>query len=98
MRRRLGRWAGAWSVATAAALLVSTTAWTGTVRWYPYTNLNFIITGITKIKKGAWLIVEDIPFKTKPIWEIVSFIINTKQKSFLIKTKNCYIFLINKIR
>ena len=64
----------------------------------PYTNLNFIITGITKIKKGGWLIIEDIPFKTKPIWEIVSFIINTKQKSFLIKTKNCYIFLINKIR
>ena len=25
MRRRLGRWAGAWSVATAAVLLVSTT-------------------------------------------------------------------------
>ena len=63
----------------------------------PYTNLNFIITGITKIKKGAWLIVEDIPFKTKPIWEIISFIINTKQKSFLIKTKNCYVFLINRI-
>ena len=33
MRRRLGRWAGAWSVATAAVLLVSMHYWTGTVRW-----------------------------------------------------------------
>lgn len=62
----------------------------------PYTNLNFIITGISKIKKGGWLVIEDIPFKTKPIWKIISFIINTKQKTFLIKTKKCYIFLVNR--
>ena len=62
----------------------------------PYTNLNFLISCLNKINKGGWLIVEDIPFKTKPIWEIINFIVNTKQKSFLIKTKNSYVFLINK--
>ena len=62
----------------------------------PYTNLNFIITGINKIKKGGWLIIEDIPFKTKPIWSIISFILSKNEKCFLVKTKNCYVFCINK--
>jgi len=62
----------------------------------PYTNLNFLIACLDKINKGGWLIIEDIPFKTKPIWELINFIVNTKQKSFLIKSKNSYVFLINK--
>ena len=62
----------------------------------PYTNLNFLISCMNKINKGGWLVIEDIPFAAKPIWELIDFIMNVKQKSFLVKTKNCYVYLINK--
>jgi len=62
----------------------------------PYTNLNFILVCLDKLKKNGWMIIEDIPFQTKPIWRIICFILNVKEKCFLIKTKNCYVFCLNK--
>ena len=64
----------------------------------PYTNLNFLITCLNKINKNGWLIIEDIPFRAKPIWEVINYIVNSRERSFLIKTKNSYVFLINKKR
>ena len=62
----------------------------------PYTNINFILACLNKVKKDGWLIIEDIPFKTKPIWSIISLILSKNEKCFLVKTKNCYVFCINK--
>ncbi len=50
------------------------------------------------INKNGWLIIEDIPFRAKPIWEVINYIVNSRERSFLIKTKNSYVFLINKKR
>ena len=62
----------------------------------PYTNLNFIITSINKLKKGGWLIIEDIPFRAQSIWEIISFIVSLKYKPFLIRSRNGLMLLVNK--
>ena len=34
----------------------------------PYTNINVIISSLNCLKKNGWLVIEDIPFKAKPIW------------------------------
>ena len=62
----------------------------------PYTNLNFIITSINKLKKSGWLIIEDIPFRAQSIWEIISFIMSLKYKPFLIRSRNGLMLLVNK--
>ena len=62
----------------------------------PYTNINFILACLNKVKKNGWLIIEDIPFKTKPIWSIINLILSKNEKCFIVKTKNCYVFCINK--
>ena len=59
-------------------------------------NLKVIINCIKFLKKGGCLVIEDISLSSKSIWETVSFIINFKYKSHLIKAKNSYIFLIFK--
>jgi hypothetical protein len=62
----------------------------------PYTNVNVIISGLNCLKKNGWLVIEDIPFKAKPIWEVINFIINQKHDCKLIEAKSSYLFLINK--
>ena len=59
-------------------------------------NINVILASLKFIKKNGYLIIEDIPFKAKSIWEVISFILSTKYKSTLVKTKNCYVFIIKK--
>ena len=59
-------------------------------------NINVILSSLEFIKKNGYLIIEDIPFKTKPIWEVVSFILSTKYKPMLVKTKQCFVFIIKK--
>ncbi len=59
-------------------------------------NLNVIINCIKFLKKGGCLVIEDISLSSKSIWKTISFITNFKHKSYLIKTKNSYVFLIFK--
>ena len=58
----------------------------------PYTNLNTLISSLKYLNKNGYLIIEDIPFRSQSIWEIVNFILNKKYKTNLIKTKNALIF------
>ena len=62
----------------------------------PYANINVIITSLNCINKNGWIIIEDIPIKAKPIWEVINFLISFKYNCKLIKTKSTYVFLINK--
>ena len=52
-----------------------------------YANINVIISSLKFLKKKGFLIIEDIPFKTIPIWEVVIDILDKKYESHLIKTK-----------
>ena len=62
----------------------------------PYTNLNVIISSLNYIKKNGWIIIEDIPLKAKPIWDVISFMISYRHDCKLIFAKSSYVFLINK--
>ena len=61
-----------------------------------YANINVIISSINFLKKNGFLIIEDIPFKTLSIWEVVIDILNKKHESQLIKTKKSFVFVIKK--
>jgi len=63
----------------------------------PYANVSVIIVTLKYLKKEGYLIIEDIPFKAKPIWEVISNILNKKYNTFLVKTKKNYVFIIKKI-
>ena len=61
-----------------------------------YANINVIISSLKFLKKKGFLIIEDIPFKTIPIWEVVIDILDKKYESNLIKTKKSLVFTIQK--
>ncbi len=61
-----------------------------------HANLNIIITGLKNLKKNGWLVIEDIPTITLPIWKIVYSTLSKQYKTYLIKTKNGMMFLVNK--
>ena len=62
-----------------------------------YANINVIISSLNFLKKNGFLVIEDIPFKTLSIWEVVINILNNKYETKLIKTKKSYVFIIKKI-
>ncbi len=62
-----------------------------------YANINVIISSLNFLKKNGYLIIEDIPFKTLSIWEVVIDILNKKYESQLVKAKKSFIFVIKKI-
>ncbi len=62
-----------------------------------YANINVIISSLNFLKKNGYLIIEDIPFKTLSIWEVVINILNKKYESQLVKAKKSFIFVIKKI-
>ena len=59
-----------------------------------YANLSVIISSLCHLKEDGYLIIEDIPFRNKHIWEIISYILKNKYKNFLVKTNKCYVFVI----
>ena len=59
-------------------------------------NINVILSSLKFVKKNGYLIIEDIPFKAKHIWEVVNSILSTKHKTTLVKTKQCFVFIIKK--
>lgn len=63
----------------------------------PYANVSVIIVSLKYLKKNGYLVIEDIPFKAKPIWQVISNILNKKYNTFLVKTKQSYVFIIKKI-
>ena len=62
----------------------------------PYANLNVLISSLNYVSDQGWIIIEDIPTKARPIWEVVSFILSKKYHNYLIKTKISLIFLVKK--
>ena len=61
-----------------------------------YANINVIISSLKLLKKKGFLIIEDIPFKTIPIWEVVIDILDKRYESYLIRTKKSLVFTIQK--
>ena len=62
-----------------------------------YANISVIIASLKFLKKNGYLIIEDIPHNCRPIWEVVSNILNKKYDIQLVNTKRSYVFIIKKI-
>ena len=62
----------------------------------PYSNLNVLISSLNYIADQGWIVIEDIPLKARPIWEVISLILSKKYHNYLIKTKSSLIFLVKK--
>tara|TARA_B100000900_G_C20492926_1_gene680345 strand:+ start:17 stop:832 length:816 start_codon:yes stop_codon:yes gene_type:complete len=62
-----------------------------------YANINVIISSLNYLKKGGFLVIEDIPFKTITIWEVVNCILNNKYETLFIKAKKSLVFIVKKI-
>jgi len=62
----------------------------------PNANLQTFRYGLNKIKVGGWVVIEDIPYICRPIWEIVSAILPSYFKGYLLQGKNALVFAVNK--
>jgi 2-polyprenyl-3-methyl-5-hydroxy-6-metoxy-1,4-benzoquinol methylase len=60
----------------------------------PFANLSVIISSLRYVKKNGYLIIEDIPFGNKYIWEVIGYILHDKYKNFIVKSKKCFVFII----
>lgn len=61
-----------------------------------YANVTVIIAGLKYLKNKGYLIIEDISPVTKPIWEVIDNIIKTNYRTYFIKTKSSYVYIIQK--
>lgn len=63
----------------------------------PNANLHSLIFFINHIRKGGYIVIEDINQINEPIWKIVSNLIEPKFVSAFIKTKLACIFVAHRI-
>lgn len=59
-----------------------------------FANLSVIISSLRYVKKNGYLIIEDIPFGNKYIWEVIGYILHDKYNNFIVKSKKCFVFVI----
>ena len=59
-----------------------------------FANLSVIISSLQYVKKNGYLIIEDIPFSNKYIWEVISYILHDKYRNFIVKSNKCFVFVI----
>lgn len=62
----------------------------------PNANLNSLLFFKNKVRKGGYIVIEDISFETEKLWLTVSAIVEKEFKSAFVKTKNAYVFVLQK--
>ena len=62
-----------------------------------YANINMIVGSLKHLKKNGYLVVEDIPYRTLNIWEVVNLILSKSHQTKLVRTKRALVFIIKKI-
>ena len=61
-------------------------------------NMNTLKFGLKKIKKGGFIVIEDINRKQLPLWKLIGTVLNISLETKLIETfnKKHFIFLVKK--
>lgn len=59
-------------------------------------NINSMIFAFENLKKGGWLIIEDINLRSPEIWLMISKLVSKKYENYLIKTDWAYIFCLKR--
>ncbi|MEX3008752.1 hypothetical protein [Hoeflea sp. TYP-13] len=60
-------------------------------------NLASLHFGLQKIRVGGWVVIEDITYESKPIWEVVSRILTESYEVHLIRTPRAYVFAVKRL-
>ena len=63
----------------------------------PNTNIAVLLFSIDRLKKGGWLVIEDIGANRLPLWQVVSHLLPGNFKPHIIQTKACLVFAIQKL-
>lgn len=63
----------------------------------PEANINVFTYGISKIKVGGWMIIEDIPDTSVELWKIVSLLTPVNYETYIIKADKGNLFAIKRL-
>ncbi|MGA8022839.1 MAG: hypothetical protein WA361_06005 [Candidatus Acidiferrales bacterium] len=63
----------------------------------PNANLETLKFGLTKIRIGAWVVVEDIAPDALPLWEVVSVLLPSNYKPFIIRAESAFLFAVKRL-
>ena len=63
----------------------------------PNANIRTLELGLSKIKVGGWVIIEDIGWKAAPLWELIGAILPDQYDVTLYKTKSAYLFAVQRL-
>jgi len=62
----------------------------------PNANIATLIFGMSKIREGGWVVIEDIGYAALPLWEIISIIMPPNFKSHLFISHAAIVFAVQK--
>ena len=64
----------------------------------PDANIETLKFGLQKIKIGGWVVIEDILYNTRPIWEVVSILLPENYEAYIINTnQDAIMFAVRKL-
>jgi hypothetical protein len=63
----------------------------------PNANIETLTFGLTKIKIGAWVVVEDIAPEAIPVWEVVSALLPSKYQPHILRGESAFLFAVQRI-
>lgn len=62
----------------------------------PNANVNTVLFGLQQIRKGGWIVVEDILAPMLPVWTLVARMLPAGFRPSIIKTKSAYLFAVQR--
>jgi hypothetical protein len=63
----------------------------------PNANILTLNFALSKLKEKGWIVIEDILFETELIWKTIPYLLPSNYSCYLIKTRNCFLFAVQKI-
>jgi hypothetical protein len=62
-------------------------------------NFNTLLFALNNIKNNGWIVIEDIQERSVNNWKSIDFILSTNPvfKTFMVRTKHSYAYLVNKL-
>ena len=64
----------------------------------PNANLATLRFGLTKIKVGGWVVVEDIAAAAVPVWEVVAALLPDSHRAFILQAQSTVVFAVQRLR
>jgi hypothetical protein len=53
----------------------------------PDANIATLLFGLSRVRSGGWVVVEDIAIEAQPIWEVVAALLPANYRSHLLATQ-----------